>query len=419
MFLICISLSINLKSPYCYLRVLSFLPLIYIQKELNKLWSDIEPKEKIIKIISVPEVLIIILGLFIGVNQFHIINYTPAYRNLITPVIDMNAAHSSSKNILLNNGDVLILGGSKNNLTEIYDHTTKIFKKIGRSAYARNWYTATLLNSGNVLIMGGMKVGENGFESIAQSEIYNSQTQTFFSASKMIYPRAEQSAVLLNNGLVLITGGKDESTGQIISSAELYAPSKNTFIKSSNMCIPRYKHSSILLNNGKVLIIGGKDANSQLAHEAELYDPKTNTFNCIGKSNNKAEEQSFILLNDGRVFIVGGGGEIYNPKTNTFKRVNNKYLFISSPITFKVSDDNVLILSTIPTSIGISKKEKGGIYNLKTNEYKDISNILDGRMFFSATQLKDNDILITGGTFKKGNTTSAYLINTNKLYKEK
>lgn len=415
---ICIGLLMNLKSPYCYLGIMYFIPFVYIQKELNNVWTKYETKETKIKKITIPEFLIIILGLFIWANQLHLISYiSPRYKNVITPVNNMNEALSSSKNILLDNGDVLILlEGAKDKPSEIYDYSTKTFYKVGKNAKTRSWYSSILLNDGQVLLTGGMNVGENGFESTVSSEKYNPQTQSFSLSANMIYPRANHSAVLLKNGMVLVSGGRDEASRKIIETAELYNPVKNKFIDSSTMCRPRYKHSSILLNNGNVLIVGGNDSNNQVIKEAEIYDYKTNNFKCVGESLNYDDEQSFVTLNDGRVFIIGGGGEIYNPKTNTFNKIDNKYLFISDPMLFKISNDNILILSNLPLPLKIFKKEKGGIYNLKTNKYEDLSSILDGRTFFSAVQLKDKNILITGGTLDDGRiTSSAYLIDKNYL----
>ena len=85
--------------------------------------------------------------------------------------------------------------------------------------------------------------------------------------SPMSVGRKRASAVLLENGKVLISGGQD-SIGDALNTTEIYDPESKTFTDGPPMLHARYGHSSTVLKDGKVLICGG--------------DSKKNNWNNIG-----------------------------------------------------------------------------------------------------------------------------------------
>ena len=137
----------------------------------------------------------------------------------------LNTARLYHTAALLNNGMALIAGGtgSPNTLiplagAELYNPATGIFTATGSLNTARHRHTATLLNNGTVLIAGGSA----GFSAIAlgSAELYDPATATFAATGSLNTARQYHKATLLNNGMVLITGG-DGFSG-ILASAELY-----------------------------------------------------------------------------------------------------------------------------------------------------------------------------------------------------
>ena len=73
--------------------------------------------------------------------------------------------------------------------------------------------------------------------------------------------------MLLRDGAVLIVGGVRN-----LQSAEIYDPATGLWSPGGEMTESRYRHTAILLNDGSVLIAGGqsKERNSPTA---ELYVP--------------------------------------------------------------------------------------------------------------------------------------------------
>ena len=99
---------------------------------------------------------------------------------------------------------------------EIYHQGTGIFTNAGKLGVARASHSATLLPSGIVLVAGGYDLGFDGdadpyVETMFAAELFNPGTFNSTSAASLESARAEHAATLLNNGQVLVTGGRYES----------------------------------------------------------------------------------------------------------------------------------------------------------------------------------------------------------------
>jgi hypothetical protein len=126
--------------------------------------------------------------------------------------------------------------------------------------------TATLLTTGKVLFAGG----EDDTGRFKTAELFDPATGVLAATGDMTEPRSEHVAVLLPNGIVLITGGEGWGIGDFfggknvccgflgsLASAELYDSSAGSFTATGGMTARRELQTSTLLNNGQVLITGG------------------------------------------------------------------------------------------------------------------------------------------------------------------
>jgi Galactose oxidase, central domain len=66
----------------------------------------------------------------------------------------------------------------------------------------------------------------------------------------MHLPRISHTATLLQDGRLLIAGGRGE---KVTASAELYEPKTKKFVQTGNMMMARYKHTAGLLADGRVV----------------------------------------------------------------------------------------------------------------------------------------------------------------------
>jgi hypothetical protein len=189
----------------------------------------------------------------------------------------------------------------------------------GSMTTPRSWgpFTgAKLLGNGLVLVAGGVDTSTG--HALASAELYNPATGTFSSAGSMSTPRTDLALVTLGNGKVLAAGGtNDQSTS--LSSADLYDPVAGTWSLAGGMSIGRSDLNAVALADGRALVFGGWSQVSSLNYStgvlsyttnslnsAEVYDPASNTFQLTGSLTTPRAVAGVSLLPNGNVFTVGG-----------------------------------------------------------------------------------------------------------------
>jgi uncharacterized protein YjdB len=248
--------------------------------------------------------------------------YNPTAGTFTLLTSTLNTARVGHTATLLNNGQVLIVGGYDPDFgliadAELYDPPTQTFIDLGDTNSPRYQHTATMLQNGKVLIAGG-DADPTPNAAFNSAELFDPVAQVFTSVPvPMTAMREGHAAALLNNGQVLITGGDLPGTGSL-SSAEVYDPTSNTFASlTSTMTVPRISHAMNLLNGGKVLITGGAtdaSGSSTPLSSAEVYDPASQTFTATSSMTSVRDRQTTSLLSDGTVLVDGGtdGVNIFN-----------------------------------------------------------------------------------------------------------
>lgn len=322
-----------------------------------------------------------------------------------TPVEDCTGGEGLTQT-LLPNGKVLVAGGGARGLfesvsaaAELYDPATQDFVATGNMTDSRMFHTATLLNDGMVLITGGY---DNNGSVTNTAELYDPQTGTFTATGNMISARENQTATLLPDGQVLIAGGWDNS-GNALSSAEIYDPALGTFTATGDMSASRAGQTATLLPDGKVLIAGGINSQGVDLATAELYDPSTGTFSPTGSLAVARESAIAVVLATGEVLIAGGyqrptgalnEAELYNPATGTFTATGSMGTPRNLHSATLLSDGSVLILGGNDGSAPVSSTE---IYDPATGKFSPTWDMITARQSTAATTLKDGSVLVCGG----------------------
>lgn len=240
---------------------------------------------------------------------------------------DKRRWHAAS---VLPSGDVIATGGLQRDgsilhTAELFDPHTNMWQSIAAMHFPRAYHTATVLADGRLLIVGG--VGDN-LRALSTAEIYDHDTKVWNIIDAPDKPRILHAASLMHDGRVLVSGGADAVTRftSPYQGAEIYSPTTNTWAPGAEMSANRSGHSSTLLQDGRILIVGGKDEKSNLA-SAELYDPDSNDWEEAGIITSARADHGASLMSDGRV-IIGGGitqigdvskiAEIYDPRVDTW-----------------------------------------------------------------------------------------------------
>ncbi|HLJ13715.1 MAG TPA: kelch repeat-containing protein [Bryobacteraceae bacterium] len=300
---------------------------------------------------------------------------------------------------MLNNGLVLLAGGSSPNSADLFDPQTGTFTPTSSTAQTRFGHTATLLNDGRVLITGGSD--GNSSVPLATAELYDPATGTFAATGAMSTPRGGNTATLLNSGKVLIAGGSNGFTG--LATAELYDPATGLFSPTGNMISPRGSPSATLLNNGKVLIVGGSNDSSSYWATSEIYDPATGTFTASGTMATPRSGHLATLLNNNKVLILAGfngtsgflaNPELYDVATGTFSSLNGLSVTVGVPSATLLTDGTVLIAGGFD---GTNSQSTAFIYDPINSTFNATGSMAVSRESPTATLLNNGEVFVAGG----------------------
>ena len=299
---------------------------------------------------------------------------------------------------------------------EVYDSIANK-SSIIEQGLALVGHTATLFTSGpsegSVLIAGGT-IGLLNTTSPAtcQSQpvqpylnewIYNPLDQAensgYTNAQALNTARYMHTATFLTNGMVLVTGGIDE-TGNVLNNAEIYDPSVDRWSTvTGKMIVRRQSHAAALLSDGTVLIAGGCGSAGQRLASAEIYDPSTEMFKKIPDMKSaRANFTLTALAGDpqeaaANVLVAGGSGntsaELYDATKGKFVAAGSMTDILFGPTATLLGTGKVLI-----TSGGSANAE---LYDPKSNAFSPAGRMNIDRLADAAALLPNQDVLIVGG----------------------
>ncbi len=260
--------------------------------------------------------------------------YDPS-TGVFSPTGKMISNHVCQQAILLNSGKVLIAGGNSSGQppnAELYDPAAGTFAPAG--TYASDTFDfntcqgsqSALLADGRVLIV---------FES-GGAETYDPSRDAFTRTDNPIvadYVDGLPSATLLMNGSLLVAGGCEYT---LYTSAELFNLASETFAATGSMASGRTLDTATLLPDGTVLMTGSYVPGGGSLASAEVYDPVAGAFAPTRDMASTRSLHTATLLNNGRVLVAGGSthgistplAELYNPS-----------VLAAAPKLFAVADD--------------------------------------------------------------------------------
>lgn len=296
----------------------------------------------------------------------------------------------------------------KNNILKKYS-----LKKISNFIESRGINsTATELRDGRIIFIGGINKNY-----LSSSEIYDVKYNKFTKTANLNIPRARHSAILLNDGNVLVTGGDTEADGKhkILKSAEIYDVRSNKFIEISDMNNEMWYHKMFILENGNVLIVSNPN-------KLEIYDTKKSEFKKIEGSSivSNNEIYNFLQLSQNKILMYP---QFYKPqKTPLFIMNLNDLSFtelkinlfdreVSSYSIAKISEDKILVTGDEYNQLNAK------IIDLNKLILTQTANLSQKRYWHISITLDSNNILLLGG--KSGVGPELKSLKTTDLYNTK
>ncbi|HVE47466.1 MAG TPA: kelch repeat-containing protein [Acidimicrobiales bacterium] len=240
-------------------------------------------------------------------------------------------------------GKVLIVGGDAAGSAEVFDVATSAWSTAGSLSPARTAVSATLLDDGSVLVAGGRT--DSGPVGVA--ETYNPASGLWSTVDSLETARADHLAVALADGRVLVAGGGP--AGSPLASVEVYAPASSTWSEARPMITARRLGDSslTLLPDGTFLAAGALG-------RTEIYDPGAPAVGHWSGTGYLSEPRlgySATVLADGKLLVAGGAtpssskqglatrsAEVYDPDRGT-------WVSTSGPMTLPRIDHTATLLS--------------------------------------------------------------------------
>lgn len=200
--------------------------------------------------------------------------YDPAIGTWTAVESTADARMSGAALARLPEGKVLLAGGYGKTgampYAELFDPATGTWSATASMGEARAWPAVATLQDGRILVAGGT------FSSTA--EIYDPETSLWAPTASMSTQRAEPSVVVLPDGRVLVAGGSMSPGDPGTASAELYDATTGTWLAAGRLGMGRAGAAAVLLQDGRVLVVGGRGLVGDLlvsVSSAELFDPGT------------------------------------------------------------------------------------------------------------------------------------------------
>lgn len=234
----------------------------------------------------------------------------------------MNIARTMHHLVLLRNKKVLAIGGYREKSCELFDPLTETWTITDSIPTLRfSNYTVTELKDGRILITGGFRISDDFtyMEYLSNCEIYNPDTESWSIADSLITGRWGHTAVLLENGEMLIAGG---STKTALRTCEIYDPLNDSWSTTASMKEPRFMLASILLPNGNVFISGGDSVGVNIIptkKSCETFDVKNREWSYTPDMFDYRSGHKIYFISEKNQLLIFGGADFHSTYEDTWE----------------------------------------------------------------------------------------------------
>ncbi len=266
-------------------------------------------------------------------------------------------------------------------------------------------HTATVLADGRVLVAGGRSL--LGFPtSDANVQTYDPTSGVWGVASSMAQPRYAHSATLLEDGRVLMVGGRE---GIILHGVEIYDPRTNIWSPAGLLARARAHHAAVRIGDGLVMVIGGETVTPEgetVTATTEIYDAFSRRWVMVGEMGTARAAHAVVAFPDGRVLASGGIGadgeavvsaEMYSPSTGLWSRVRDMSQPRVGHTATLLPDGKVLVAGGVADDGGVALAT-AELYDPATDEWSPTGEMAEGRLRHTASLIIGGNVVVVGGS---------------------
>jgi cysteine-rich repeat protein len=316
---------------------------------------------------------------------------------------DLTQADSSGQTALLPDGSVLVLG-TYNSATELYNPTTGTFSVTGPMITTRDEFASIVLADGRVLVAGGADATGRLADGC---EIYDPNTGAWTNAGSMAITRYALTLSRLSDGRVVAIGGR-QRTGPFVATIEVYDPVSDKWSSQGSLYEARQAHTATVLTDGRILVAGGWAMHQGAAAATtgvELYDIASRSSQIVTSLHQPRIEHRAALLNDGKVLVVGGmvdylplaSAELFDPQTFTWTTVSSPQDPRWQHGMVVLPSNKLLVVGGVGpfgTGAAIASAE---LFDPITGQWSPSASLHTARALLGLTVLSSGDVLATSG----------------------
>jgi len=288
---------------------------------------------------------------------------------------------------------------------------------------------------GGVLASGGTDPHTGAITS--RNRLYDAETDLQVELSPLEGPRRDHSVTRLADDVVYLVAGGRDASGQVLSSASLYVPLAVDFDVALPVSLVRARaeHTTTLLDDGRVLLCGGKGALGEPLDTCEVFNPptvlqnpatyQTASFELVaGRMSAGRYAHTSTLLDTGEVLLTGGGDvEVDLVEADLFDPVETRVDETGVPMVARRGHTAIFLGSGRVLLVG-GEVGIGGLGPTKTTEVYERANeffIPSGEMGVAragaaAFRLLGGEVLVVGGATFGGGAFPTESLLTAELY---
>jgi N-acetylneuraminic acid mutarotase len=237
-------------------------------------------------------------GGYASSNSIDLYNPTP---NTITSAATFPISYSSPMPVLLDNGNVLLVGGHQSGTAiancYLFNPTANTVTATGSLVQATYAHQAVKLLDGNVLCIGGFTVA-----SISNVQLYNVGLGTWSARAALPFATHGMGAVTLNNGDVFVFGGNAPS---ITSYCYRYNPTTNVWSLAALMPVGAVIQAFVVLSNGDIMTAGGAGGAGAISSTA-IYNQQNGLWRVGATMTTTRQYNGLVILPNGNLLTMGG-----------------------------------------------------------------------------------------------------------------
>ncbi|WP_413585031.1 kelch repeat-containing protein [Bdellovibrio sp. HCB274] len=302
------------------------------------------------------------------------------------------------------------LDGSYNKTatTMIYNPTSNSWAMGPSLTVARVGNSIHLLPDGKVIVMGGFP-DPAGSPPTHKTEIFDPATNAWTAGPDMPTPVAEYPYVTLPDQKILIVGGANSAAASSVTNVQTYDPATNSFAAMAPINTGRYQATATLLPTGNVLVTGGLNSGNILA-TTEIYNVSGNSWSAGPSLGTARRAHSAIALPSGKILVTGGvavtgspligaaSNEIYDSGTNTWftDPVSNDHVHSLATLV-KLANGKIIIAAGVDPNYSSAFTESYIEDQNSGVAWTGNTGLLGGRVGNTTTLMKNGKILFTGG----------------------